>query len=214
MEYIPTTTDFPLIKSEVSPRVCSAFPHQNQSNTLHTMPRQSGQPQLTNSRRGGVLALIENSNLSNVQIAQRMRCHEKTVRNIKKRAQDAEKENIDPYEAKAIGSHPRPGQPSKITIRDQRRLIRQATKNRFQRRKPWTVIASECGIQAHHTAINNAFIRAGYERYPSRHKPQLSSEIKKERYTFAKEWLPKLKGKEHMIMYTNKTSVRVEESRG
>ena len=82
------------------------------------MARQSGQRELTNSRRGGVLALTENSNLSNVQIAKRLHCHEKTVRNIKKRAQNAEKENIDPYKSEAIGPHPRPGQPPKITIRD------------------------------------------------------------------------------------------------
>ena len=38
--------------------------------------------------------------------------------------------------------------------------------------------------------------------------------MKKERYNFANEWLPKLKGKEHMIVYIDKTSVRVGESRG
>ena len=60
------------------------------------MPRQSGQRQLINSRRGGVLALTENSNLSNVQVTQRIRYYEKTVRNIKKRAQEAKAISLRP----------------------------------------------------------------------------------------------------------------------
>ena len=64
------------------------------------------------------------------------------------------------------------------------------------------------------TVINSAFIRAGYDRYPPRHKPLLSPEMKHDRLGFVIEWESKLKGKEHLIVYTNKTSVRVGESRG
>lgn len=64
------------------------------------------------------------------------------------------------------------------------------------------------------TAIYSAFSRAGYSRYPPRHKPLLSSEMKKERLEFVTEWELKLQGKEHMIVHTDETSVRVGESRG
>ena len=76
--------------------------HPHFKNNKNKLTVQLGQRELTNSRRGGVLALIENFNLSNVQIAKRLHCHEKTVRNIKKRAQNAEKENIDVYETEAV----------------------------------------------------------------------------------------------------------------
>ena len=75
-------------------------------------------------------------------------------------------------------------------------------------------IARELGIIASATAIYSAFSRAGYGRYPPRHKPLLSPGMKKERLNFVTEWESKLQGKEHMIVYTDETLVRVGESRG
>ena len=63
-------------------------------------------------------------------------------------------------------------------------------------------------------AINSAFIRAGYDRFPPWYKPPLSKEMQKESLEFVTEWEPKLQGKEHMIVHTDETSVRVRESRG
>ena len=93
-------------------------------------------------------------------------------------------------------------------------LIRHAIKNKFQRRKPWLTIARELRIMTYTTAVNTAFVRAEYNRYPPRHKPSLSPQIKAERLGFVTKWEPKLRGKEHIIVHTDKTSVRVGESRG
>ena len=49
---------------------------------------------------------------------------------------------------------------------------------------------------------------------PPGHKPPLTPEMKKERLDFVTEWQPRLEGKEHMIVHTDETSVRVGESRG
>ena len=51
-------------------------------------------------------------------------------------------------------------------------------------------------------------------RYPPRYKPSLSLEMKAERLGFCEEWLEKLREKEHMIVYTDETAVRVGETRG
>lgn len=116
----------------------------------------------------------------------------KTVVNVLKRAGEAEKENLDPLSLEAHQRRPQSGRPPAINERQQRQLIRHATKNRFQRRKPWVRIARELGIMASATAIYSAFSRAGYSRYPPRHKPLLSPEMKKERLEFVTEWELKL----------------------
>lgn len=75
-------------------------------------------------------------------------------------------------------------------------------------------IAREVGCIASATAINAAFTRAGYRRYPPRYKPPLSPEQKQKRLDFAIDWLERLRGKEHMVMHSDETSIRVGESRG
>ena len=64
------------------------------------------------------------------------------------------------------------------------------------------------------STVNSAFTRAEYSRYLPRYKSPLILEIKKERLDFVTEWQSKLKGKEHIIIYIDKISVRVGESRG
>lgn len=178
------------------------------------MPRTRGSNDLPEAKRGALIEVKKTSNISNRQLAKRYRCDKKTVANVLKRAGEAEKENIDPLTSEAHQRRPQSGRPLAINERQQRQLIRHATKNRFQRRKPWVRIARELGIMASATAIHSAFSRAGYGRYPPRHKPLLSPEMKKERLEFVTEWEPKLQGKEHMIVHTDETSVRVDESRG
>ena len=64
------------------------------------------------------------------------------------------------------------------------------------------------------TVINAAFKREGYDRYSPRYKPSLSSKQKLERLQFAIEWLEKLRGKEHMVIHSDETFIRVGETRG
>ena len=178
------------------------------------MGRTTGSKDLELPKRGALIELHNTSHISKAQLAKKYNCDRKTVRNVLKRAENAEKENLDPLSSEAHQRRPSSGRPPIINDRQQRSLIRHATKNRFQRRKSWVVIARELGIMASPTAIYSAFKRAGYGRYPPHHKPLLSKEMKKERLDFVTEWEPKLQGKEHMIVHTDETSVRVGESRG
>ena len=176
--------------------------------------RTKGAKDLSQAKRRALIEISKHSNISNRQLAKGYGCNRQTVANIVKRAGEAEKENINPLSSLAHQRRPQSGRPYAINERQQRQLTRHATKNRFQRRKPWIRIARELGVMASAGAINSAFLRAGYGRYPPRHKPLLSAEMKKERLQFVTEWEPKLKGKEHLIIYTDETSVRVGESRG
>lgn len=178
------------------------------------MGRTAGAIDLPEAKRGALIALSKNNGTSNRQLARQYQCDEKTVRNTLSKASDAEKENIDPLSSEVHQRRPQSGRPSIITPRTQRSLIRHATKNSYQRRKPWVVIARELGITASASSINNAFARAGYSRYPPKYKPPLTPEQKLQRLNFAIEWLEKLESKYDRIIYTDETSVRVGESRG
>ena len=178
------------------------------------MPRNKGNNDIPAPKKGASAALSNANNLSNRQIAKEYHCDEKSIRNAKKRVSDAEKENRDPFSMTVHQRQPQSGRPSIITDRLLRQLIRHATKNRYQRRKSWVTIAREIGCMACPTTIYKAFSRAGYGRYPPRYKPPLSPEQKLKRVQFANEWLEKLRGKEHMIIHSDETSIRVGESRG
>ncbi len=86
-------------------------------------------------KRVAMLGFSNANAASNRQIATAFDVDENTVRNIQKRASEADKENIDPYSEQAHQQRPRPGRPPVISLRTQRQLIRHATKNRFQRLK-------------------------------------------------------------------------------
>lgn len=178
------------------------------------MGRIKGAVDLPEAKRGALIELKNNFNISNRQLAKKYDCNKETVRNIVNRAGDAEKENIDPLSSEAHQRRPQSGRPLAINARLRRRLVRHATKNKFQRRKKWVTIAREIGCMASATAINAAFKKEGYGRHPPRYKPPLSPEQKLERLQFAVEWLEKLRGKEHMVVHSDETSIRVGESRG
>ena len=150
--------------------------------------RTKGAIDLPQPKRGALLELSKHNNISNRRLAKIYGCNKQIVANVKKRAGDAEKENLNPLSLEAHQRRPQSGRPFAINERQQRQLIRYATKNRFQRRKPWIRIARELGVMASPEAINSAFIRAGYSRHPPRHKPLLSPEMKKERLNFVTEW--------------------------
>lgn len=178
------------------------------------MGRTAGNSNLTEAKKGALIALKQTNNTPNRQLAAQYDCDEKSVRNVLKRVGEAEKENIDPFSSEVLQQRPRSGRPPVISIRTQRQLIRHATKNKFQRRKSWAIIAREIGCGASPSAINSCFERAGYGRYPPRYKPPLSPEQKLQRLNFTIEWLEKLEGKEHMVVHCDETSVRVGETRG
>lgn len=166
-------------------------------------------------RIGGILeAKRQPFSESNRQIANRYGCSESSVRNVAERAREAENKNIDPLYPEACMAKPRPGRPFVILPRDSRRLIRQATENRYQRRKDWVIIAWEIGIDASLAAINSAFHRAGYGRYPPRYKPQLNMQQKKQRLEFCEDWVEELRGKEHQIVFCDEMTIRAGERRG
>ena len=59
------------------------------------MGRIEGKPNLSEAKRGALIALKYTNNTSNRQLADRFDCDKNTVRNILERAEEAEKENID-----------------------------------------------------------------------------------------------------------------------
>lgn len=101
------------------------------------MGRNSGDKDLSDLKKGGILALRQYSNLSNRKIAKLQNCDEKSVRNARRVASQAEKENRDPMNPLIHKKKPRPGRPHILNNRDARRMIRHATKNKANRRKPW-----------------------------------------------------------------------------
>ena len=99
------------------------------------MGRTKGAVDLPEAKREALIELKNNFNISNRQLAKKYNCDKETVRNVLNRAEDAEKENIDPLSFKAHQRRPQSERPLTINIRLRRRLIRHATKNQFQRRK-------------------------------------------------------------------------------
>ena len=178
------------------------------------MGRTKGAKDLANPKCEALIELRKQCHTSNCQLSSIYKCDEKTVQNTCKKAAQAEKENIDPLSTEAFQRRPQSGQPSVISLCAQRSLIRHATKNRYQRRKSWVTVAREIEIMASATAIANAFNRAGYGRYPPKHKPPLTLQMKIDRLNFIIEWLEKLRGKEDQICYTDETAIRVGEVRG
>ena len=177
------------------------------------MGRTKGESNLSEAQRGEILALADANVAPKREIVNTFNCDDKTVGNILKRARQAEKENIDLYSSQAHQQHPRPGQPRKFGPRTERQLVKHATKNKYQRRKQWAVIAREIGLEAADSTINKIFYRHGYMRRAPRYKPSLTPELKHERLNFAIKYLEELEGKEHMVVYCNKTAVRVGEVR-
>ena len=179
------------------------------------MAKTKGAHELSQAQFGGILeAKNQAFNECNRRIAKCYKCSESSVRNMAQRAADADKENIDPFTPEACTAKPRSGRPFAISPRNSRRLIRQATKNKYQRRKDWVTIAREIGINASPSAINSAFHRAGYGRYPPRYKPQLNTQQKNQRLNFCTEWVDKLRGKEHQIVFCDEMTIRAGERRG
>ena len=75
------------------------------------MGRNSGNKDPSDLKKGTVLTLNENTNLSNRQIAARENCNERTVRDVRRVASDAEKENRDPMSPSTYKKRARTGRP-------------------------------------------------------------------------------------------------------
>ena len=118
------------------------------------------------------------------------------------------------YSLEAHQQRPRTSQPRKLSQRIKRHLIRYTTKNKYQRRKTWWIITQELKIKASVTTINNIFYRNRYRRRPLKNKPLLTLEQKVERLNFIIKQLEELESKEYIVVYYNKTAVRIREIRG
>ena len=178
------------------------------------MPRTTRATDLSGVEKGYILATKQATNLSNRNIAEKIGRDEKSVRKFLRQADECDKENIDPLHSNALNPTPRPGRPSMLDERDIRRLIRQATKNRKQRRKTWVTIAQECAIIASPRTLKLAFASHGYGRHKRHFKPLLTPENKKVRLAYCEDWIPLLKGKEHLIIYCDETIISIGEKRG
>ena len=173
-----------------------------------------GEKEFLPSIKGAILADVELHHASNRQAAKTYGCDEKTVRDVRSRAHEAaDKENINIFEA-AMHNKPRPGGPQIIDVRDRRRLVRHAIKNKANRLKSWGQIATEYGIQASITVINNAFKIAGYGRHPPRYKPPLNDVQKKRRLQFCIEMLEKDPDWWKKVVWTDETPAKVGQKRG
>ena len=95
------------------------------------MGRTTGSKDLELPKRGALIELYNTSYISKAQLAKKYNCDRKTVRNILKRVENAEKENLDLLSSEAHQRRPSLGRPPIINDRQQRSLIRYATKNRF-----------------------------------------------------------------------------------
>ena len=96
------------------------------------MAKIKGAHELSQAQFRGILEVKSNpNNKSNRRITKRYKCSKSSVRNIAKRAREAEKENIDPLTPKAYTPKLRPGRPFAILPRNSRRLIRQVIKNKY-----------------------------------------------------------------------------------
>lgn len=82
------------------------------------MRRNQGSHDLTNLQKGGVLALRANINLFNRRIAKSQKCDKKLVRNMRRAASQAEKENRDPIDPLVHKKKSRTRRPRILNDRD------------------------------------------------------------------------------------------------
>ena len=176
--------------------------------------KRSGDHDITPAQAGAVLMATQNHNARNTDVAKDVGCSEGAVRGVKKRVlEKADKENIAPLQA-ANAKQPRGLRPPKLNVRERRCLIRHAIKNKANRRKPWSMIAQECGIEASMTAIRHALELSGYGRYPPRYKPPLTDAQKRGRLEFCIEMLEKDSDWWRKVVWTHETPIRVGAHRG
>ena len=117
------------------------------------MPCQRSDTDPTASKCEAVIYASTQTNQSNREAGRKLHVNESMIRNFKKRVcEEAEKEKIpsvDVVNDKLSRGH----RDFKLDVRDCRRLVRHATKNKVNRRKARSVIAQECGIVASMTTI-------------------------------------------------------------
>ena len=169
------------------------FPHQNALSsglpTFITMPRISGSKAFDSATQGTIIYATDYQDRPFQEVGNQLGTSRQAVKQIQKRVHGkADKKNIHLLTA-ANFQRPRFKRPSKLDVRDRRRLIRYATKNKINRRKPWTQCASECEIQTSVIAINHAFEIQDYKRHPPKYKPFLIDEQKLKRLEFCIQML-------------------------
>ena len=170
-----------------------------------------GAKNLANPKCEVLIELRKQCHTFNCQLASIYKDDKKTVQNTCKKTAQAEKKNIDPFSTEVFQHCSQSEQPFAIFLCAQHSLIRHAIKNWYQQCKFWITVTHEIEIMASATAIVNAFNRAGYEWYSSKHKPSLTLQMKIDCLNFIIEWLKKLRGKENQICYTDEMTICVDE---
>ena len=142
----------------------SAFPHQNTVFVLCffiiIMPRTKGATAIDPATQGAILIAIDEYDKPYSDVARTLGTSRQVVKQMRDRVHaEADKENIPPLQV-VNTQRPRSGRPLRLDVRDRRRLVRHATKNKANRRKPWDVIAQECEIQAFNTSNGSLGVRS------------------------------------------------------
>ena len=178
------------------------------------MPRSKGATAIDAAKQGAILIACDKYDKSYVEVGAELGLTGEAVSQARKRVYaEADKENIPPFEA-ANNKRPRTGRSPKLDVRDRRRLVRHATKNKRNRQKLWTEIVQECGIEASLTAIRHAFEMEGYSRYPPRYKPYLSKSNKRKRLKWCIDMLERDSDWWKKVVWTDETPVKVGQRRG
>ena len=100
------------------------------------MPRTKGATAIDPAKQGAILIAIDKYDRPYTEVAQELGLTPEAISAARKRVHaQADKENI-PSLAAANTKQPRIERPHKLDVRDRRRLVRHATKNKANRRKP------------------------------------------------------------------------------
>ena len=81
------------------------------------MPRTKGATDLSEAKRGALIELKKENNLTHRQLVSKYNCGKSIVTNILKRAEEAEKKNLDPLSSEAYQRRPQSERPLAINER-------------------------------------------------------------------------------------------------
>ena len=134
------------------------------------MDRSKGATAIDSAKQGAIVIATDKYDRSYSEVARKLDLTTARVSQARKRVHEkVEKKNISFLEV-ANHKRPRSGRSLKLDVRDRRRLVRHAIKNKRNRQKFWTQIAQECEIDISLTVINHAFEIANYKRHSPRYK--------------------------------------------
>lgn len=166
------------------------------------------------AQQGAIIMSTDVYNELYFEVARKLGTSRQAVRQMHERVhEEADKENIHPLTACTI-KQPRSERSLKLDVRDRRRLIRHAIKNRANRRKPWSQIAKKVDIEAFLIVVNHVFEIASYARHSPRYKSFLIEKNKRKRFQFCIEMLERDSKWWKKVVWIDESIVKVESRRG